>query len=155
MDKEELVSFEKCRSHFQWDGSWRDLYVRDTGRSDWNQLLDFLRQSDYKCDFSVNGSAAELPKDAAAIFAQREASGSSLVVEVSAVLLRCHFFTENEIEFDFDPRQVSGDETLSAVLCFMKEVGKRLNRKVDLTPENMPDSPIFSFDPELGMRFHN
>jgi hypothetical protein len=148
------IVFENYRSKFAWDGSLRDLYVQNTTLSEWTYLLDFLKSSNFKCAYFINGAEADLPTDAAQVFEQRRTADTTLTLWVSRVGFKCHFFTENEIEFDFDPREVTDDQALIDILQFMSNIGKALNKRMVLTPENAPEAVIFSFEPSFGLKFH-
>lgn len=65
----------------------------------------------------------------------------------SATVWDCHFFVESEIEFDFDPRQVTGQDRLNAVFSFMQLIARACDKKAVLTPENARDATIFRVHP--------
>lgn len=64
------------------------------------------------------------------------------------ILVVFHFFTPEEIECDIDPREVSGQASLDALLGFKRRLGDLTRKPAALTPENVPDEPIISYDPE-------
>jgi hypothetical protein len=63
--------------------------------------------------------------------------------------VNCHFFSEDEIEFDLDPRDMNA-ELLPLLLDFLTVLGKATNKLVVLTMENMPDAEIMRFEPSSG-----
>jgi hypothetical protein len=147
-----LIDWQEARAAFEWDGSLRDIYVVDTDRGDWEQLLAFLPGSSWPWEFTIGDEPAVLPADVAALLSDQGAASPhqnspSLRVDVAGVILHCHFFWPDEIEFDLDPRQVVSAEKLSALTDFMATIGRLLDRSVILTPENLPDRPYFRFDP--------
>ena len=58
--------------------------------------------------------------------------------------LACHFFTADEIEFDFVP--AIGEPELRAILNLMADLGDLTGKVVVLTPENMREAPIFRYE---------
>jgi hypothetical protein len=69
--------------------------------------------------------------------------------------VNCHFFSESEIEFDIDPREVISQAELDILLIFLQQVGNAVHHPVVLTPENGPKHPIISYEPKLGQfRYH-
>ena len=64
------------------------------------------------------------------------------------VLVVFHFFTPGEIECDIDPREITGQASLDAMLVFMRQLGDLTRKRAILTPENCSDRPIISYDPE-------
>jgi hypothetical protein len=138
--------WERDQNAFIRDGSLRDLYVLDTTLQDWQRLLDFLRASDYPLRFGWDEETV-LPQEAAELFADRAPAGVLLRVDLGGPGLNCHFFREDEIEFDLDPRAVGGPSAAEAVFSFMRRVGQALNKPVRLTPENMCEAVLFEYEP--------
>jgi hypothetical protein len=62
--------------------------------------------------------------------------------------LNAHFFCEDEIEFDLDPRELLDDDDLAAILDFMRVIGRRLRKEVLVSVESLPRlSPELRYDP--------
>ncbi len=135
---------------FSWDGSWRDFYVLNTSTSHWQRFIDFLRTGRYAYGFTLSGEPASLPPDAATIFAAWANDGPLLSIDVGGVVLNCHFFTEQEIEFDLDPRTVTEQSKAEAIFAFMEALARVLEQPVRMTPENSETTPIFEFNPATG-----
>ena len=57
--------------------------------------------------------------------------------------VNCHFFVEDEIEFDLDPREVTGPNQVEAIVGFMTLLGDVTGKAVTLTMENTPEAVIF------------
>jgi hypothetical protein len=63
------MNWTTVRHAFDYNGSWRDIYVFHTDLKLWQALLDFLReQRGYVLEYSRDGQSAELPTDVAEIF---------------------------------------------------------------------------------------
>jgi len=54
--------------------------------------------------------------------------------------LNCHFFQNDDIELDLDPREVTGQAQLDALLEFMRDIGRTTSASVVLTPKMCPNS---------------
>jgi hypothetical protein len=133
-----MLAWNDVKSEFAWEGSWRDISIGDVSLHDWQLVLDALRAEKFPMEFTVAGSRAELPQKVSEMF-PRDAHDASrmLSVDRAGVRLNCHFFDENEIEFDLDPREVGGQAQLDAVVAFMKVLACATGRFALMTPENM------------------
>ncbi len=56
-----------------------------------------------------------------------------LSVRFAGVLANCHFFMPEELEFDIDPREVTGREQLNALFEFMRCMAEGVGKEVILT----------------------
>jgi hypothetical protein len=84
------------------------------------------------------------------IFQRRNERSVFMTIDIEGIFLNCHFFTEEEIEFDLDPGEVNGEEKLEQLFKFMQLIGALLQKEVILTPENMQEIAIFSYKPGTG-----
>ena len=141
------MNWQEVESVFEWDGSLLDLYVLNTDIEDWQSALDFLRTSGYPLFYAVNNIIAELPTDVAAIFRVHEEANVWLRIDASGITILCHFFTDEEIEFDIDPREVSNEEQFGYLCGFVRGLGQYLNRSVILTPESTQETVIIRYLP--------
>jgi hypothetical protein len=131
---------------FAWHGSWNDIYVLDTDARDWDRLLGAIKSSNYSPTYSVEGELAVLPES----FDGAATGGAHLVLTLTnGFTIDCHFFTDDEIEFSLDPREVRGPDEFEALLSFIAHVGRTVGKKVRLTPENCSHLPFVEFDPAL------
>jgi hypothetical protein len=143
------VNWEQYQNEFEWDGSLRDVYIFKTSPDNWQKLLDFIRAGRYTFGYKIDGDAVALPERAATIF-ECENYRSLLSVIVGNLLLNCHFFTVDEIEFDLDPREVKGERDLEELFNFLRKLCQILNKQTVLTPENVPELWIFRFIPGIN-----
>ena len=74
---------------------------------------------------------------------------SLLSFYVGPIQLACHFFSAVEIEFDFDPRQVSGETEIEQLDRFMRLLGDATGKQVILTQENDQEAIIARYSPDL------
>jgi hypothetical protein len=138
-----MIYWDTCKQHFKWDGSWRDIYVAPASLNDWEAIFPFLRVQQ-GVEFLRESRAVSLPEALDASFFSE--ARPTLRFRVGGVLVVFHFFTPEEIECDIDPREVTGQASLDAVLAFMRQLGDLTRKRVVLTPENGIEHPIISYD---------
>src|SRR5262249_5444706 len=109
------------------------LYIFKTSLDDWQKLLDFIRAGRYTFEDKIDGDAVAM-HDWAATTVECENYRSLLSVIVGNLLLNCHFFTVDEIEFDLNPREVKGERDLEELFDFLRKLCQILNKQTVLTP---------------------
>jgi hypothetical protein len=139
--------WDRVKDDVIWDGSLRDIYIMQTTLYDWNQFLNFVRETK-QYQYFVDDKLTPLPGMAVDIFSKREKHQQLLSVWVGETQLNCHFFVESEIELDLDPRQMSGEESFDALRQFMEQLAIAIQRSILLTPENLSEHPIAQYEPE-------
>ncbi len=143
------MNWTECSDAFHKDGSLRDLYAHGTTARDWDTFLAFLTSSPYKMEYTRDGESEPIPADAATVFADREHC-HNLIIRLGKLGVCCHFFIPEEIELDIDPREVSSQVELDAVMKFMSDVGATLRHDIILTEENGPEYIWFRYSHEDG-----
>ncbi|MDE1130055.1 MAG: hypothetical protein OSA49_00695 [Ascidiaceihabitans sp.] len=138
------MDWQDCRKAFYLDGSLRDIYVRNTTAADWDVFLDAV-SSKITATF-VDGEPHPLPTQASEIFEIENKKSFLLEILLGQVKIKCHFFTEQEIELSIDPSEVTSQAELNAVVDVLTIIGCALGRDVILTDENCPTSVWFIFD---------
>jgi hypothetical protein len=138
------LQWKAVRHEFAFDGSWRDIYVLGTDMAAWQRMLDGLRSVGYDLTYLRDSKPTELPATAVDAFPPLNGDYSCLLsVRFSGVLANCHFFTPKEIEFDIDPREVTGQGHLDALLDFMQCLAASVGQDAILCPENSSQMVIF------------
>lgn len=140
------MNWQDYKIAFEWDGSWRDIYVLDTNINDWQRLLDFLRESSYVTIYH-GLIGPELPETMQEIIEIQKTSISTMSINIGETIVNCHFFLESEIEFDIDPRDIDNEAKLTEIFNFMQRIGNLLRKEVILTEENGEDEIWFRFVP--------
>jgi hypothetical protein len=56
-----MIAWEAHRGLFEWEGSWRDLYILDTQLRDWQRLLDYFREQGDQLTFMIDDIPHPLP----------------------------------------------------------------------------------------------
>lgn len=138
------IQWSTVAAEFEFDGSWRDVYIEKTDFSDWQAVLDALRQSPFKLTYMRAGSTVSLPESAEQAFPQEGFCDRLLTVSAAEIDFRCHFFDKTQIEFDIDPRQVTSQAKLDAVFAFMRLISSATSKSAVLTPENLPERAVFA-----------
>jgi len=142
-----MLEWSQVRGEFYRDASLRDIDVLGTGIEHWQLALNALRSSPFPIAYSRAGVPCALPSRAADVFGEPGRTDRLLTVDLHGPTANCHSFTETEIEFDVDPREVSSQRELDSVLRFMCLLANATEREATLTPENLKDTAIFRVRP--------
>lgn len=137
---------------FGWDGSLRDIYVAPASLDDWRTIYPLLRsQSDI--EFVTGAGVRDIPETLdGSFFADVR---PTLRFRIGGVLVVFHFFTPDEIECDIDPREVTCQAQLDSLLAFVRQIGDLTHKQAVLTPENLREEPIISYDPKTKtLKYH-
>jgi hypothetical protein len=132
---------------FERDGALRDIHVSPATAAEWQRILDFLLEHSTGLNFSIDGEPAPLPALAAEIFPIRDHAAALLTFSFGGILFAAHFFTELEVEFDFEPTDVHGQEELDSLLSFMQQIGDLLAQPIFVTGENGLASAFLGYWP--------
>jgi hypothetical protein len=144
-------SWDEVAPDFAGDGGLRDIYIFGTTTADWERVLGALKTRHRGLRFTAGEVAAELPDRAAEIFPMWDRGAAPLLsFEEGGVLVTCHFFTSEEIEFSIDPADITGQQRLDAISGFLYELASVVGKVALLTPENLASSPILRADPGSG-----
>lgn len=145
------LTWDEYKAAFDFNETWRSVFIAETELKTWKTLLEFLGEQKYSMRFTVNDSEQPLSTNAWQIFQdQKKDLMPLLTVDVGGVKLSCHFFDQNEIEFDFDPREVTDETKALAILEFMSEIGMELDKDVFLTEEDAEEDAWFTYEVNTG-----
>ncbi|GIF66239.1 hypothetical protein Ais01nite_42740 [Asanoa ishikariensis] len=134
--------------YFEVDGSLRDAYVFGVSMVDWQHVVDVARARGWRLDYTADGLPLPLPQKVSDIFTGREETGTTLSIwPVADIAVNTHFFADDEIEFDFDPQELQGQDRLDVLCAFLRAMGSALNKPVVFTPENNPNRPLLTYIP--------
>lgn len=142
------MQWDQCKKAFEFDGSWRDIYILNTDSTDWNKLLEALSLSKYEIRFWIDHEKSKPIVTIQEAFKIKKRASLLMHIEVVGVAIACHFFTDKFIEFDIDPRQVVDQTALDGVLDFMAFLGNILQKAVVLTPEDLENIPLIQYFPK-------
>jgi hypothetical protein len=135
-------SWQSVKDRFAWDGSWRDVYVLDTTRADWEKFVDFIAHS--SCGARVRMGASDIDVKLPEKFPDyaEDEQRPMLSFDVAGVSCNCHFFWDKDIEFDIDPRELRGDQQYEDFMSFLGQIRDLLRKDVLVTEENTPENVI-------------
>lgn len=137
--------WHEVAEEFAQDGALRDIYVFGTSVRDWQAVYDAVRTA-YPVILHDNRS---LPDDVRDLLDSEAVV--TLTVDPSGLAINCHFFVEDEIEFDVCPNTVKTQTELDRLSEFLKLIGSAARKDVVLTPENSSESVILRYDWQRGV----
>lgn len=144
-----MVDWKTCKQDFEWDGSWRDIYVFETTLEDWQLLFELIR-TQYRLQASADGIVQSLPSTDEELHVMSRECNSHWTIRVGGILIVCHFFSSEQMEFHIDPREVTSQADLDTLLAFIQRLGDAIKKSVVLTLDNGPEIPIISYHPKTG-----
>ena len=131
------------------DGSLRDIYVFNVNLTDWQKFLDWILTSTWDIVFYNDGYVTDYnEKDVVQFFQEKENHRIIMAIKTKNVIINCHFFSEDEIEVDIDPKEVKSKTEAYTVFEFMKDLSRLLNKQSILSRENSPDYPLVRVNPD-------
>jgi len=148
--------FDKHKWIFEPDGSLLDIYVQETTLEDWMTLIEYLN-ANYKLKYvptSANETEDRINKSyITQILTDKtgELECRTVSIFTDNIIINSHFFLQDQIEFDADPREFKGQGEFEAVIEFMKIVSKLLNKEVILTGEGAPHLPLITINASTGL----
>lgn len=132
------------------DGSLRDIYVQNTTKKDWQIWAEFVNKHYKTSVYSYEtGEKSEVPIELTKVFDYWDGKNEFLVnagISIGDALLVMHFFTEDEMESDIDPKEFTSIENHDKLIEYMSNCSKILGKRVVLTPENSPEIVCISID---------
>ncbi|GAB3714000.1 hypothetical protein GCM10027592_53470 [Spirosoma flavus] len=134
---------------YQCDGSLRDLYVLNTTQEDWQKWFRLINES-YSVEFyDGQTERVETIIDSDLAIEYLDGKIDSLVsatIKLGAVIVKCYFFADQEIENDIDPREVTSIDDHIRLVDYIIAVSKCLNKPVIQTEENSQDMILIIAD---------
>ncbi|SOB81651.1 hypothetical protein [Streptomyces sp. 1331.2] len=128
------------REDFLVDGALRDLCILDANVEDWQRIISSLSSSEWEVSFTTTlseespGVLANARELFETLAIDGEAS-ATLAILVDGIWFTCYFFDMEEVEFTFDPGDVSDETSFRSVERFMKWLGDTCERRVIMTME--------------------
>lgn len=151
----------RCLSDPQWTelrdfwaqdaGALTDVYVVGTTTDDWQRVVDATKRR-WSSTYTEDGVRTSLPNDAVEVFRRTQDRACLLSVELTPqIKLNAHFFSPEEVEFDFDPRDLRGQADLETVIEFVRTIGRALQQTVCIGIESAAPRPPedLRYEPDL------
>jgi hypothetical protein len=143
-----LSLLQTYKGAFDADGFLRDIYVFQANENNWQTLVNYLRSTTiYPISFLIDQENQPLPSTVRKIFDLKNDHSVILHIDEGQLNLCCYFFTSEQIEFDFDPRDINSDQRFTRLLDFIHHLGNLLQKPVVLTPESTEDIHYLLYDP--------
>ncbi len=142
---------ELKKAIYCWDGSWRDIYVLGTTAEDWKKWIEYVNKN-YKIDW-YNGKTNkdEIKIDFNVILEYWNGNHDlcpTAKVFINRIQANAHFFDENVIENDIDPREFSTIDDHNKLIKYMIELSILLDKEIILTPENKQEIILLKVNKE-------
>jgi hypothetical protein len=144
------MRWSEVAEFFSWDGSWRDIYVAGADASAWMRFLAAIPAWNLPYTYQENGESAPFPPTRLPFVGEPERS-ARLELSVGGATLNCHFFTEDEIELDLDPREVCARGSVDDIVSFMSQVSELVQLPAVLTSENCQTEALITVDAARGL----
>jgi len=142
-----MKTYSSVISEFEVDGSLRDIYIFDTNKDVWNNLIQFINKLSYKHEFRHGEKEISLPNEFDDIKKLQETDSTILKIFINNIIqVNCHFFTESEIEMDITPNEITDEEKYNMLIMFLKWLSDSLNKPTVLTHENAPELVILTIE---------
>ena len=124
---------------YYWDGSWRDIYVLQTGIEDNKKWTDYVNEK-YRIEWFNGLTQAEETIINFDVIKEYWNGNHDLCstakIFIDKIQINNHFFSETEIENDIDPREINSIQDHERVVKYMTDLSCLLDKPVILTPEN-------------------
>ena len=128
--------WEKIKTDIYYsDGSLRDIYVLDSTIEDWKKWIGFINEN-YQVKFKYFDNQgnkkieSKINFDEVSKYWNNYENSISAEFLVGEVLLKCYFFSIDEIENDFFPEEVKTIEQHNLIIEYLKSISKILNKEV-------------------------
>jgi hypothetical protein len=138
-----IPNLDECFDLWNKDGFFRDIYLFETNVEDWQKFLEFNKNRRIK--YSQDGQEKDIPS-ACDLLNNRDVS-HLMLVDLAGIKICTNFICIEEIELYVDPLDITGDTQHVAVLTYVAQLAKALNRTAYITPESTQNNPILTFDP--------
>lgn len=127
------------------DGSWREVVVLSASGDTWDRMLGWARGRYPGCGtFTIDGTPAPMPARFLDIRALHARASPEWRLNIGGLTLHCHFHSESRVELDLDPAAL-GEDGVTSLMAFMRELGALLSHDVYVTPENSWNAPILVY----------
>jgi hypothetical protein len=133
---------KKFNRFLEYDGSLRDILIRDTELTDWKLLYEYLMTSDYKIEYKRDGSYQSLTSNFQQLLHDKEHT-HVITIQEENIIFNLHFFDVSEIEIDIDPRDFIADDQYKIIIDLMNNVSRILTKEILLTYENCREEVFY------------
>ena len=121
------------------DGSFRDLYILNTDRTDWKKWIEYVNQNYIIKWYNGKTGREENQVDYEVINEYWNGNYnlcSTANVFIDKIQINCHFFCDFEIENDIEPSEFNSIDDHKKLMKYMTDLSEILGKEIILTPEN-------------------
>lgn len=136
------------RDNLYVDGSLRDIIIKNASQEDWNNMINIIKEC-YYCELTIDNQQYINEYSYQDILNYKRKNFVLLKILVGNSQYNCHFFSDEYIEIDIDPKEVCNDEEIIELISFMRIISYSLNKNVYLTTENCNDNYLYKADYEI------
>ncbi|RKF05090.1 hypothetical protein C8N26_0490 [Tenacibaculum lutimaris] len=146
-----MINWELLKSKvYDWDGSWRDIYILNTNVYDWEKLIVFLNQHCKLAWYNIDTDKNDCKIDLSQIKnGWNSGEGLLSVAKIfikDKIQINLHFFTPEEIEFDIDPREFNSIEDHNELMKLLIDISLNVGKQLIITAENHSDYSLITVD---------
>lgn len=138
------LRFEDVAAELDWDGGLRDVLLLETTAAEWQAAFATVVDGPWPTQLKLNDVEAESVRDTDVRELLHGEETALLSVDVAGAIFNCHFFGDNEIEFDVWPTEVT-HANFEEVLRFIRAVAVASNRNAYFAHESGPPGSIFGY----------
>ncbi|AIY14005.1 MULTISPECIES: hypothetical protein [Cellulophaga] len=127
---------------FKADGALRAIYILNSSISDWKKVIAIINQK-YHVNFrnSDEGNFTKKIDDRLIIdyLTNRKKTDETKLASIliGEIRLNCHFFQDDEIEFDINPKEINSIKDFELIESFMYDISETLGKEVILKYDDL------------------
>jgi len=137
------LNWKSIEEYFKPDGALRDIYIYDANIELWNFFLNFVT-SNFSFIFQYQDVERKTLLSYEEIKKFQNDNPIVLKILLDKISINCHFFCEDEIELDIDPKEID-ENNYNSLILFIENIGFNLNRNVIITDENSKESIFLTY----------
>ena len=138
-----MKNFESIQRELTPDGSLRDIYIYQADSDLWNTFIFLISNSNLNYEFWHGDRERKIPSNIKEIQSLQNSDPTILKIFIEeGIQINCHFFAEEEIEMDVDPKEISEKHRFSILVSFLMWLSQELKKSIHLTHENSPKEEI-------------
>jgi len=138
-----MKSYESVQSDLKPDGSLRDIYIFQANSDLWNKFINLVSESKLNFEFWHGENETPFPNSFEEIKSLQNTDPTTLKIYIEGgIQINCHFFTEEEIEMDVAPKEISEKTNFDSLVSFLRWLSHELKTNIHFTHENSPEEEI-------------
>ncbi len=122
------------------DGSFRDIYVLNTTRKDWEEWIDMVNNNYCVKFYTEEMEEVKNAIDKSLVFDfwdKKTVLSNRVSIFLDSIVINCFFACEQEIDNDIIPKEINTIDDHDKLMNYLKNVSKTLDKQVVMTPESI------------------